>query len=259
MEVDSDLALPRPIHGNVATKPNLEYQSTDIDEGGRRGHQVLLTPTEIDTMNYKILAAMHDRQTPFFIPQEQPLELLFFRRIFTRLREQKLRASELRVALHRRAEELAEDVDENIPIQAFQRAMGRLFYVLRDPQGFDAKIYDQNRNNIVGWGEFCFVWKDRKVIVRLSTAERIFLTFDDPQSSYLARIVSVVVLATIVASSLGFILSTVPECQDMPEDGSAPKVKPIFSVIENVCLVVFCFGIYRAHKHVLGLPRRSLR
>jgi len=229
--------LPKPIHMEV--KKSLEYQLANTEDSERQGHRLLLSPEEIDSMNFKILAAMHDRQLPFSIPKEHTIELLFFRRIFTRLREQKAHANEIRSRDRRQIQEVPEDVDENIPIQAFQRAMGRLFYVLRDPQGFDAKIYDQNGNNIVGWGEFCFVWKDRKVIVRLSQAERIFLTFDDPQSSYLARIISVVILGTIVASSLGFILSTVPECQDRPEDGSAPKVKPIFSVIENVCLVVF--------------------
>lgn len=117
--------------------------------------------------------------------------------------------------------------------------MGRLFYALRDPQGFDSRVYDQNGNNVVGWGEFCYVWKDRQIIVRLSRAERIFLTFDDPQSSYLSRIVSVVTLATIVVSSLGFILSTVPDFQDKPSDGSAPKIHPAFDAIENTCLVIF--------------------
>merc|ERR1719478_632862 len=134
---------------------------------------------------------------------------------------------------------LSDDADENIPIQAFQRAMGRLFYVLRDPQGFDSKVYDQNGNNYVGWGEFCYVWKDRKITVRLSRSERIYLTFDDPQSSYMARIVSVVTLATIVLSSLGFILSTVPELQEKKEDGSQPTPGPAFDYIENACLIVF--------------------
>jgi hypothetical protein len=151
------------------------------------------------------------------------------------LREQKARASEIS---GRSVHEL-EDADENIPIQAFQRAMGRLFYVLRDEKGFESKDYDQNGNNYVGWGEFCYVWKDRNITVRLSRSERIYLTFDDPQSSYAARILSVVTLSTIVMSSLGFILSTVPDLQDWPDNGEAPKPGPVFDYIENSCLVIF--------------------
>jgi len=224
-------------HGapKLGQKPCLELQLSD-GKTGECGNRVLLSPEEIDSMNFKILAAMNDRQLSFFIPREQPIELLFFRRIFTRLREQKARANEIS---GRGIHDCAEDADENIPIQAFQRAMGRLFYVLRDPQGFDSKVYDQNGNNYVGWGEFCYVWKDRKITVRLSRCERIFRTFDDPQSSYLARVTSVVTLATIVASSLGFILSTVPEFQDKPTDGSAPKPGPAFDVLENFCLIIF--------------------
>jgi hypothetical protein len=225
-------------HGasKLGPKPGLEIQVADGKTRESQGQRVLLSPMEIDTMNFKILAAMSDRQMSFFIPREQPIELLFFRRIFTRLREQKARANEIS---GRSMHDMPEDVDENIPIQAFQRAMGRLFYVMRDPQGFDSKVYDQNGNGYVGWGEFCYVWKDRKITVRLSWWERIFLTCDDPQSSYMARLVSVFTLLTIVMSSLGFILSTVPEFQETPADGSAPKPGKVFEHIENCCLIIF--------------------
>jgi len=217
--------------------------------------RIILSPEEIDNMNLKILSHLHDHELPFFIPAEQPIELLFFRRIFTRLREQRARAIEAEMsfandrltnsnARQRNSDslsmaELADEADESIPIQAFQRSMGRLFYVLRDPEGFDSKLYDTNGNNIVGWGEFCYVWKDRQITVRLSLAERIYLTLDDPQSSLLARIVSVMVLFTIVMSSLGFILSTVQEFQEQSLDGSAPKPGPVFDYVEHCCLIIF--------------------
>jgi len=224
-------------------KPGLELQLAD-DEAKDYGTPVHLSPDEIDTMNFKILAAIGDRQMTFCLPEEQPIELLFFRRIFTRLRQQIKDANEVsgrssQVDKCKLAVLDRDTEDENIPIQAFQRAMGRLFYVLRDPEPFDSRVYDQNGNNYVGWGEFCYVWKDRKITVRLSRCERIYLTFDDPQSSYLARIVSVVTLLTIVISSVGFILSTVPELQDNPSDGSAPKPGPVFDYIENGCLIIF--------------------
>jgi len=220
----------------LGQKAGLEIQLGD-GEASNQGHRLLLSPEEIENTNFKILAAVSERQLSFIIPKEQPLELLFFRRIFTRLRAQKLLINQ--TTGRSMSKELSEGADEIIPIQAFQRVMGRLFYVLRDPQGFDSKVYDENGNNYVGWGEFCYVWKDRKITVRLSLAERIFLTLDDPQSSYLARIISVVTLLTIVASSLGFILSTVPEFQDRPSDNSAPKPGPVFDLIEHFCLIIF--------------------
>lgn len=230
MEVDF---INHGVGSKLNQKPVLELQLAD-GEAGLQGNRVHLEPEEIESMNFKILTAMGDRQMEFFIRREQPIELLFFRRIFTRLREQKARGQNPSGRII-----VEDEVEENVPIQAFQRAMGRLFYALRDPEGFDSKVYDQNGNNCVGWGEFCFVWKDRQITIRLSTCEMIYLTFDDPQSSYMARVVSVVTLGTIVLSSLGFILSTVPEFQDSPADGSSPKHLPAFDVIENCCLILF--------------------
>lgn len=227
-------------HGasKFGSKSELELDLSDrLEENGQCGHRIFLSEGEVDAMNFKVLASVGDRQISFFVPREQPIELLFFRRIFTRLREQVVRANEVQGRCSNNME-LIDESEENIPVQAFQRAMGRLFYVLRDLDGFDSKVYDQNGNGYVGWGEFCYVWKDRKITIRLSLCERIYLTFDDPQSSVLARIVSVATLSTIMVSSLGFILSTMPELQDKKDD-EEPQPLPAFATVENVCLIIF--------------------
>lgn len=244
MEADFHRQGNQKMDSRSGLEPLKEFHLTPGQNTSREPRQILLSPEETDNMNFKILTDMEESRTPFILPRDQPIELLFFRRIFTRLRKQKAMAIESEASAPAGSgrcsiSELPDEADESIPIQAFQRAMGRLFYVLRDPEGFDSKRYDTNGNNIVGWGEFCYVWKDRQITVRLSMYERIFLTLDDPQSSILARIVSIITLFTIVVSSLGFILSTVQEFQDKPEDGSAPKPGPVFEYIEQGCLIIF--------------------
>jgi len=65
------------------------------------------------------------------------------------------------------------------------------------------------------------------------------MTFDDPQSCTMAKLVSIGTLGAIVVSSVGFILSTVPSLQEVPADGSAPKPGPAFELLEHLCLIVF--------------------
>jgi hypothetical protein len=221
-------------HPAPSPSPLRAFATDEEDDGG---HLLELSSDECDKMNFKILAAAAstDRKS-FFIPRVQPLGLLFFRHIFTRLRQQQ---AVIQAASRGSVSEPKDGDDETIPIAAFQRAMGRLFYMLRDPVGFDATIYDQNGDNSVGWSEFTQVWKDRQITVRHNLAERIFLTVDDPQSSSMAKIFAVLTLTTIVVSSLCFILSTVPELQQDPGDGSAPKPGPIFELIEHICLFIF--------------------
>mmetsp|Transcript_94777 Transcript_94777/g.210716 ORF Transcript_94777/g.210716 Transcript_94777/m.210716 type:complete len:755 (-) Transcript_94777:222-2486(-) len=199
------------------------------------GYRVPLNEEETERINLHVLrhtSGPEDDESHFIVPQEQRIELFFFRQIFTRLREQ--------VHMHNVGEDASQD-DESIPIEEFQRAFERLFHVLKDPQGFDASVYDRNRNGFVGWSEFCIVYKKRQMVIRLSALERIFLTFDDPDASYLSTIVSWAVLLTIVVSSMCFILSTVPEkfCQIEPSDGSEPKPRDFFKTIERICLWLF--------------------
>lgn len=220
----------QPSVGREPTSPFERCATKDEDEGSL----IELSDLQVDQLNFKVLAQLNTLPPTFLVPRDRPFSLLFFRKIFTKLREQ---TDEIR---KERGEEAYEaDSDDTIPIAAFQRVMGRFFVVLRDPQGFDASSYDQNHNSCVGWGEFTQVWKDRGVRVHHNLAERIFLTFDDPESCTLAKIVSFFTLGTICVSSLGFILSTVPELQDRSTDGSAPRPGAAFELIENMCLSIF--------------------
>jgi len=193
------------------------------------GYHVRLSPEEVESANLRILSSQSvQKKGGFVIAKERPIEMIFFRAIFTRLREQVTGTGHHNTY-----------VDESIPIEAFQRAFERLFYVLRDPQGFDAQIYDENSNGFVGWGEFCYVFNKKEIKVELTLGERIFITFDDPDSSYVAQVLSVVVLLTIVLSSLCFVLSTAPEFQVHHRDGSEPVAEAAFEKIEHCCLALF--------------------
>jgi len=112
---------------------------------------------------------------------------------------------------------------------------------LGDEEGFDARAYDENGNGDVGWSEFVQVFKQRSFSIKLSMPERIFLTFDNPDCSYAAQLISTLVLATIVASSVCFILSTAPEFQKPPVGLKKPEPKDAFAIVENVCLSIFFF------------------
>jgi hypothetical protein len=185
----------------------------------------------------------NNKRKQWIIPAEEKLELLFFRKIFTNLRKQLTSPEQVPSAS-------PEDVegDDNIPIEMFQRAFERLFYVLEDEAEasakgpFDAQQVDRNGNGFVGWVEFHRVYKESKISIKLSLPERIYLTLDNPDCSHIASIMSFFVLLTITVSSIFFILSTTPEFQDETVDmyGRATrKPKSYFPVIENVCLAIF--------------------
>mmetsp|Transcript_59943 Transcript_59943/g.130011 ORF Transcript_59943/g.130011 Transcript_59943/m.130011 type:complete len:793 (+) Transcript_59943:71-2449(+) len=192
------------------------------------GFPVQVSEEEAATTNMRVLnCENYEDKKLFFIPKEQPVDLLFFRMIFARLRDQNglLKNSA--------------DLDANIPVGAFHRAFERLFFVLGDDSGFDSWNFVQNSAGYVGWAEFCYVFQRKSVIFTLSWFERIFLTFDDPETCFLANFISSLVLVTIFVSSLCFILSTVPEFQVYPSDGSMPKAAEAFGTIEDVCLWLF--------------------
>merc|ERR1719316_2159581 len=96
--------------------------------------------------------------------------------------------------------------------------MGRLLLALNgtpdeESTKFDARTYDRNGNGSVGWWEFCSVWKEQKIRLKLTVPERIFLTFDDPQASKLGRLISILVILTIMVSSSSFMMATSPVFQ----------------------------------------------
>lgn len=178
---------------------------------------------------------------PWLVPVKQPLELTFFHKVFTKLRES------MGITDSDDEDELEDEPEDRVnprgvPLLVFQRAMSRLFRVLQDDRTFDACRYDLNGDGTVGWWEFCVLWKDLKdeqLSVKLSTAERIFLTLEDPQASRLGRICSIFVLMTILVSSGGFVLSTLPSMQEQSCDTCAPEPFESFVWIDTVCVILF--------------------
>eukprot|EP00747_Dinoflagellata_sp_TGD_P102919 gnl/TRDRNA2_/TRDRNA2_168798_c0_seq2.p1 gnl/TRDRNA2_/TRDRNA2_168798_c0~~gnl/TRDRNA2_/TRDRNA2_168798_c0_seq2.p1 ORF type:complete len:758 (-),score=159.78 gnl/TRDRNA2_/TRDRNA2_168798_c0_seq2:65-2338(-) len=228
-------AAPAP----AAPAPAGPVRSADA---GKYGYRLLIDDTEVENINIKMFSSTEASAPKAILPaKELPLELIFFRQIF----------NHLRVQLH-----LDMQADENIPIIAFQRVMGRLFFVLGDSDGFDANDYDDNGNGFVGWGEFCYVFKKRRIQINVSVFERIYLTFDNPDTSILANIISMLVLATIMTSSVCFVLSTVYECQNHPDD-APPEEKEVFKLIEQLCLVIFCIE-YVARLCCVGFVRAEI-
>jgi len=176
---------------------------------------------------------------PWCVPSVQPVELFFFQRVFHQLCKQSQAAESAEDA------ELEEELE--VPLVTFQRAMVRLFRVIKDTDKFDAAEYDWNRNGKVGWAEFCSLWKERGVAVKLTFAERVFLTLEDADRSILGKIWSIIIFAAIFVSTGSFILSTVRSMQqgcpdfDSPDydENCKPKPKEFFSKIDLVCVVLF--------------------
>lgn len=200
-------------------------------QGGNNGYRVDFNLDELHNTNSRVISqCVRFSSSTFFVPQEQPIHLLFLRMVFNKLRAQS------RCPIDGPADE------EKLPIEAFDRAFERLFFVLQDPAGFDVRDYDENGDGFVTWIEFFNVYRQRHITVRLSLCERIFLTFDDPDSSVFAQILSLVVLSIIVVSSMCFVLSTVDEFQIKGQRPllEAPTADPALKHIDTACLVVFC-------------------
>eukprot|EP00403_Amphidinium_massartii_P046239 CAMPEP_0178464124 /NCGR_PEP_ID=MMETSP0689_2-20121128/50682_1 /TAXON_ID=160604 /ORGANISM="Amphidinium massartii, Strain CS-259" /LENGTH=714 /DNA_ID=CAMNT_0020091019 /DNA_START=72 /DNA_END=2213 /DNA_ORIENTATION=- len=215
------LVSEMPEDQSTASKP---ISATDTD--GMNEH-------ELHEFNMRAMgdAALQRQRKHIILPRENPLDLLFFRSVFDHMLAEAFPKGD-------------RPKNDYVPSSVFQRTMERLFFLLEDPnkrQGFSAEMYDMDNNGYVGWSEFVFVCLQRQhdVVIRLSLLSRIFLTLDRPESSYLAQWTSTLVLFVIAVSSLGFILSTMPEFQDQPQGDEAPKAFTIFTIIEDGCLYFF--------------------
>lgn len=166
------------------------------------------------------------KRTPWFVPREEKYPLVFFQRIYARLLEQRRNAD-------------IDGADPGVPLRDMQRCLGRIFRLAAAEQGFDARRYASRGDGTVGWWEFCVAWKEEKLSLRYSLAERIFLTLEDPQSSRVSRICSIIVLLAILASAGSFIISTLPDMQAQPCPRCEPEAHPAFEWIDTVCVVLF--------------------
>jgi hypothetical protein len=201
-------------------------------------------------INYRMLASKFNPMAKsFLVPKDYPLPLLLLRVIFTRLRKQ------------------AKDdaPSEKLPFEAFQRSFERLFFVLQDPDGLNLESileeYDENGDGFVAWSEFYHLYrkKERDFTVRRSLRERIYIMFDNPESSHLAMIISTAMLAVIMVSSSCFILSTVSDpdlgLKVNPDDGTPSN--DTFLKIEMVCLVLFTIE-YVVRLGTVGAVRKDI-
>merc|ERR1740117_956071 len=124
------------------------------------GYPIHISQEESAEHNFRILSCSSKQQLAasakkWFIPSEEKLPLLFFRRIFTGLRaqqqEQGLAAPSPEGSVAESEEARGRDeIDDCVPLEAFQRAFERLFFMLGDEEGFDAQLYDENGNGLVG-------------------------------------------------------------------------------------------------------------
>lgn len=175
--------------------------------------------TRVRMLSSKVRA----KRKTWLIAAEQPVELLFFRAIFSELLRREIGIS---------GEAVGDD--HKISLEAFQIAMERLFFALNNYDGFDARSYDSNEDGGVSWPEFFRVYREKELTIRLSLLERIYLTFEHPDASYLSQVISNLILLTIIASSLSFILGTMPDCKMKTAEWCDP-----LKGVELFCLVLF--------------------
>lgn len=201
---------------------------TGLEDDKDAGYLVDISNEDLERTNYRILSSSEKPPvTPFFVPRTKPMQLISLRAIFTELQRQ------TGAVMH-------DDVRaERLPLEAFQRAFERLFYLLCDPLGFDSNVYDDNGDGMVTWGEFFRVYRKRDITIRLSWCERIYLTLDSPDASILSQVMSAVILLFILFSSGCFIFATVPALQTHYDDGRQPTPAKEFAQAEEVCLIVF--------------------
>lgn len=168
---------------------------------------------------------------PFIVPEHQPLELIFFQRVFRRICEEN---------------DLLGQEQPGIPLLVFHRVFSRLFKILEDDRQFNAASYDLNNDGKVRWWEFCMLWKQERPAINLSPWERLYITLEDPSSSQVARLLSIFVLLAIVVSAGSFMLSTLPDMQRYADEAprgepqlDPPEPYPVFGVVDAVCVVLF--------------------
>jgi voltage-gated potassium channel len=197
---------------------------------GDQGVELNIRKDETEHINKRAISdGSSEMSKKMLVSKNRPLDLLFFRMIFQHMIQEG--------EGNGKAEGADEDQD-GIPVAAFQRTLERLFYVLRDDRGFDAREYDVDGNGCVGWSEFVHVFRQRKIVINLSLMERIYITLSDPESCFLAQIISVLVLLVIGTSSICFMMGTMYMFQK--EEGDLePKPLDVFKSIEWVCLAIF--------------------
>ncbi|CAD7936631.1 unnamed protein product [Amoebophrya sp. A120] len=207
-----------------------------------------LPPVDLSRFDFLNMDGENQSMLP---PAKLELGLGLFRKLFQTLSD--------RFSIH------PSNADE-IHIQHFERAMRRVLKVIGDEDTvFRSEHYDVDGSGAVGWWEFVAVWKNSSFFIQLTTMERVFMVFEDPSSCRLAKWLSFFLLATIMFSSILFIVATLPEFKVWPNtacettcnvdtvhrqawplatfeycrDDCIPKQLPVFDQMEVVCVIIF--------------------
>mmetsp|Transcript_4532 Transcript_4532/g.12821 ORF Transcript_4532/g.12821 Transcript_4532/m.12821 type:complete len:789 (+) Transcript_4532:99-2465(+) len=209
---------------------------------------------------------------PWVVPAEQPIDLVFFQRVFSTLcrrrefRERLAQDASVAASTHGHPssaflweqddpvstidEAASQDADSQlVPFVEFERAMVRVRRVIHDVSAHDLTKYDVDQDGYVSWFEFCLCCQSHGIRAKLSIAERIFLTLEDSSSSVLGRWVSILVFAAVLVSIFTFVASTVPhgEMQNLCKLASdagydetcRPAPKEMFGTADFVCVMFF--------------------
>mmetsp|Transcript_77112 Transcript_77112/g.223120 ORF Transcript_77112/g.223120 Transcript_77112/m.223120 type:complete len:897 (-) Transcript_77112:123-2813(-) len=197
-----------------------ESKSSQGDVGFRvRCPDVVLQHTRVRMLTAEVLG----RRKTWFVPAQRPLDLLFFRAIFSELQRRQGDVPAFP----------SEATDADISIEAFQNAMERLFYVLGETEPFDARVYDDGDYSVT-WSEFFRVYRERELVIKLSPLQRIYLTMDAADSCHMAQLISNCVLLTIILSSTSFVFGTLHDCKMGLLEWCGP-----FKAVELSCLLLF--------------------
>mmetsp|Transcript_76403 Transcript_76403/g.181722 ORF Transcript_76403/g.181722 Transcript_76403/m.181722 type:complete len:875 (-) Transcript_76403:41-2665(-) len=161
---------------------------------------------------------------PWFTPSSVPLDLIFFRRVFSILNQR-----------------YGQGTDE-VPCAVFQRTVVRLFHMMNFPHvDFNSQDYDVDGSGAVGWYEFVTCWQTSKIRMGLSNIERVFFAMEDPSSCRVGTLISWVITFLIFVSCICFMLGTLPTYKKT--DPNCPRCEPQqleeFEILEMVSVGVF--------------------
>mmetsp|Transcript_19177 Transcript_19177/g.47937 ORF Transcript_19177/g.47937 Transcript_19177/m.47937 type:complete len:869 (-) Transcript_19177:1237-3843(-) len=150
------------------------------------------------------------RPKSVFAPPTISLELGFFRRLFSILNSR------------------FGDANGEISTPHFERTMLRIFKIVgetgedREGQNFKAEDYDVDGSGAVGWWEFVSCWKSNDFAIRVTFAERVWLSIEDNGACILAQWIQTTVMIMIIISSTCFMVATLPKLKSMA-DGCSPR------------------------------------
>jgi hypothetical protein len=192
-----------------------------------RGAMLETSMTAIDSQlaiipNYSNVPLL---QRPVFMPKKWPLNIVFFRQIYSRLR-------------------LTHPKGKGVDVEVFHSRIERLFKAFGNknaPAPSVFKLKDKDNSGFITWQEAAEIWRDEGLTVNLSFLEQVYLTLDQQgcSSSVIAWTASTTIMATIALSSCMFLLASMPSMKVPPCSRCEPKVHSWFADIESVACVLF--------------------